>query len=99
MEAIYKFSRGAGASRARPLTVSTTGPESPPRLNPRQRLAAGLSSPLTLKGEEQRVTVLSLPEDTIYNRNDILTLEVHDHAELVIMAGLVYTITTRRVRE
>jgi hypothetical protein len=58
--------------------------------------AAGLPGALTFAGEGKRVTVLNLPEQTIYSGNDILTPEVLDHIEMVVMSRLVHAITTRR---
>jgi len=57
---------------------------------------AALPAPLTFQGENRRITVLALPENTIYNQNDILTREVLDHIEMVMMSRLVRAITTRR---
>jgi hypothetical protein len=52
--------------------------------------------PSLFSGEGKRISVLKLPEQTIYSSNDILTPEVLDHIEMVVMSRLVHAITTCR---
>jgi hypothetical protein len=59
--------------------------------------AASLPDALTFKTEMALLTTLKLPEHTVYSRNDILTREVLDHIEMVIMVRLIHAISTRRV--